>query len=525
VVLQDIELEQRGEGTPPHKRTLLGLRREKTVLSFAPVALAVSVVLANKVSRTFKRPQLKRIALVGLLCLVAVSAGGTTPREVEAATRPNVLFILTDDQDPDSLGRMDQLQSRLVDQGTRFPNAFVTTPQCCPSRATILRGQYAHNHGTLDIKPPTGGWEKFRSDGRERSTIATWLNAAGYTTGYMGKYLNGYGDGRTTTHVPRGWDRWWGWQGNYNEFGDFYKINENGEIRTYDRRQLHDTDYLSRKAEGFVRARRDERRPWFLVVATNAPHSPAFAAERHQDLFRKAKMPKPPSFNEADVSDKPEWIRNKPKLDRQQVAEAEEYWRQQQRALQSVDDLVGNVVGALADTSQLKNTYVVYASDNGYLLYRHRVESKGAPYEESIGVPLIVRGPRVPHGVVRGQIVSNTDWAPTIARWAQVQPPDFVDGRAFSPLLSPSPPPWRKRLLIEFFHSRDRSFRGVRTSDHRTYVHYDTGERELYRLDADPHQLRNTYRKAAPTSIAKLEDQLRALKNCARAECSTAEGF
>lgn len=210
---------------------------------------------------------------------------------------------------------------------------------------------------------------------------------------------------------------------------------------------MHDTDYLSRKAEDFVRARRDERRPWFLVVATNAPHSPAFAAERHRDLFRKARMPQPPSFNEADVSDKPTWIRRLPRLSPQQVGEVKEQWRQRQRSLESVDDQVGNVVGALADTNQLKNTYVVYASDNGYLLYRHRVKAKGAPYEESIGVPLIVRGPSVPHGAVRGQIVSNTDWAPTISSWAGVRPPNFVDGRSFSPLLSPSPPAWRKRIL------------------------------------------------------------------------------
>jgi N-acetylglucosamine-6-sulfatase len=447
------------------------------------------------------------------------------PNSAQGQARPNILLIMTDDQSAQTVAHMEKVQSRLVDQGTRFPNAFVTTPQCCPSRATFLRGQYAHNHGTLDNKPPTGGWEKFRSDGRERSTIATWLNAAGYTTGYMGKYLNGYGDGRTTTYVPPGWNRWWGWQGSYNEFGDLYKVTEDGKIKTYDRHQLHDTDYLSRKAEGFVRARRDERRPWFLVVATNAPHSPAFAAERHQDLFRKARMPQPPSFNEADVSDKPSWIRNLPRLGPKQVGEVKQQWRQRQRALQSVDDLVGNLVGALADTNQLRNTYVVYASDNGYLLYRHRVEGKGAPYEESIGVPLIVRGPGVPHGAVRGQIVSNTDWAPTIARWARVQPPGFVDGRPFSPLLSSSPPPWRKRLLIEFFHSRNHAFRGVRTSDDRTYVEYENGQRELYRLNSDPYQLRNAYRTAAPASIAQLEDQLRALKNCARAECSTAEGF
>jgi N-acetylglucosamine-6-sulfatase len=489
------------------------------------MALAVLMARLGKVSRVLLvGSALKNFALVVFLCLAVLSAGSASLREAEAATRPNILFVLTDDQDPDSLARMDQLQNRLVDEGVRFKRAFVTTPSCCPSRATFLRGQYAHNHGTLSGDPPTGGWQKFRSHGRERSTIATWLDSAGYTTGYMGKYMNGYGAERTTTHVPRGWDRWWGWQGGYNEFNDSYKINENGKIRTYDRHKLHDTDYLSRKAEAFVRTRHHEQRPWFLVVATNAPHTPAFAAERHEDLFRKARMPKPPSFNEADVSDKPSWIRSKPRLGPEEVSKTEEYWRQHQRALQSVDDLVGNAVGALADTNQLSNTYVVYASDNGYLLYRHRMKGKGAPYEESIGVPLIVRGPGVPHGDTRSQIVANTDWAPTIARWARVQPPDFVDGRSFSPLLSSNPPQWRKRLLIEWLHSR-HAFRGVRTSDDSTYVKYDSDERELYRLDKDPYQLENVYRSADPASIAKLEDQLRALQRCARKKCRTAEGF
>jgi N-acetylglucosamine-6-sulfatase len=463
--------------------------------------------------------------VVGMLLFGMLSTTSSLPVQAQETARPNILFILTDDQDPDSLGRMDKLQNRLRSDGVRFPHAFVTTPSCCPSRATFLRGQYAHNHGILTENPPKGGWKRFRSTGREHSTVATWLNAAGYTTGLMGKYLNGYGDRHVTTYVPPGWDRWWGWQGGYNEFGDQYKVNEDGKIKTYNRNELHDTDYLSRRAEGFVRAQRDERRPWFLVVATNAPHSPVFVPNRHRNLFSKAKMPKPPSFNERDVSDKPSWVRRLPRLGSKGVSEAQKYWRERQRALQSVDDLVGNVVAALADTNQLNDTYVVFASDNGYLLYRHRVKSKGAPYEESIGVPLIVRGPGVAHGEVRTQIVANTDWAPTIANWAGVKPPEFVDGTSFSGVLRANPPAWRKRLLIEWFHS-DRAFRGVRTSDNRTYVRYEkTGEGELYGLDADPYQLRNVYRSANPDSIAQLEDQLRALSSCEREECSAAEGF
>jgi N-acetylglucosamine-6-sulfatase len=485
----------------------------------------------DKASRVPLESSLKtvgHVVLLFFLCFAVSSAGGTSLQEAQAAqTRPNILFILTDDQDPNSLARMDKVRHRLVAEGVRFERAFVTTPVCCPSRATFLRGQYAHNHGTLTGDPPTGGWEKFRADGRERSTIATWLDAAGYTTGYMGKYLNGYGRGGHTTHVPAGWDRWWGWQGSRAKFGDHYKVNEDGEIRTYDRDRLHDTDYLSREAEAFVRARRGDQRPWLLVVAPNTAHEPNYVSERHRGLFREAQMPRPPSFNESDVSDKPRWIRFKPRLDADGIAKSVRSWRQRQRDLQSVDDLVGNLVGALTDTNQLRDTYVVYTSDNGYLLYRHRVKGKGAPYEESIGVPLIVRGPGVSRGATRDQIVANTDWAPTIADWAGVEPPNFVDGSSFSPLLGSSPPPWRKRLLLEWLHPKsEHAFRGVRTSDDTTYVeYYRTGEGELYRLDEDPFQLENAYRSTDSGTIASLEDRLRALQECARAGCRAAEGF
>ncbi len=468
---------------------------------------------------------IRRGAVVIALFLVVVFGLPSSQGDsvlAQTKERPNVLFILTDDQDPASLGRMDKVQRHLVNEGVRFERSFVTTPVCCPSRATFLRGQYAHNHG-VSGDPLTGVWEKFRSSGRERSTVATWLDGAGYATGYMGKYMNGYGgEGATTTHVPPGWDRWWGMEDNYQD--DTYEVNEDGKIRTYDRSKLHDTDYLSREAEAFVRAREVGARPWFLVVATNAPHEPAHAAERHRDLFRKAQMPKPPSFNEKDVSDKPTWIRRKPRLGPEGVVKAVALWRQRQRALQSVDDLVGNLVGALADTKQLSDTYVVYTSDNGYLLYRHRVNGKGAPYEESIGVPLLVRGPGVPHGQKRGQIVANTDWAPTIADWAGVQPPDFVDGSSFSPLLGSSPPPWRERLLVEFLYSM-HIFRTVRTSVDTAYVEYENGDQELYDLDTDPYQLENAYQDADPAAIANLNDQLKRLEGCARDACRTAEGF
>lgn len=468
---------------------------------------------------------LKKIALlVIVLIVVSVPAASTAPQEAGAASRPNVILIMTDDQDLESISRMPKLQERLVDLGTSFSHAYATTPRCCPSRATFLRGQYAHNHEVFHNLAPTGGWEKFRRSGLENNTLATWLNAAGYTTGYIGKYLNGYGAGRPTTYVPPGWDRWNAYQGTYG--GNSYRINDKGTIRTYDRRELHDTDYFSQEAEGFIRGNRGGPRPWFLVVAPNAPHSPSFAAKRHQDMFRNTDMPRPPSFNEKDVSDKPRWVKTKRRLKPSEAKSVQETWRERQRALQSVDDLVGNVVTTLQDTRQINETYIVYTSDNGYMLFRHRVKAKGAPYEESIGLPFVVRGPGVPSGETRGQLVGNIDFAPTVAEWTGVRTPEFVDGRSLDPLLSSNPPgSWRRQLLLEIWLSHP--FKGLRTSDGTAYFEYENGDRELYNTQADPYQLRSLHRSPGRREIMdELHDRLQRLKRCSGgASCRAAENW
>jgi N-acetylglucosamine-6-sulfatase len=168
---------------------------KKTVLSLATMASAVVLCLASKASNTLNGSSLKRTPLILLMCLVAVAAGSPSPREAEAATRPNVLFILTDDQDPESMGRMANVKRLLAREGTSFTNAFATTATCCPSRVSFMRGQYTHNHGVLTNgrRSPFGGYERFRELGLQRSTIATWLDNKGYATFYAGKFLNQYG--------------------------------------------------------------------------------------------------------------------------------------------------------------------------------------------------------------------------------------------------------------------------------------------------------------------------------------------
>ncbi len=457
--------------------------------------------------------------LLSTLLLILLPSSLQSGERTTPEKKPNVLFILTDDQDPQSVRNMPQLQSLLVDSGVSFTRSYVTTPQCCPSRTTMLRGQYAHNHQIKDNKLPDGGAIKLRRDRLDESTIATWMKDAGYETAYVGKYLNEY----DSLYVPPGWDRWYGFMGNYSDRGTGrYNINENGTRRTYSLRRLHDTDYMASKATGFIETRRDSDKPWFAVVAPNAPHRPSYAARRHENLFRKARFPRSPSFNEKDVSDKPVYVESQPRYSSEMAKEIKEEWRQRLRALRSVDEMIESLVATLEDSDQLDNTYIVYTTDNGYMLGRHRLETKGVPYEESIKVPLIVRGPSVPEGLTRKQLVASTDWAPTIADWGGARPPEFVDGRSLKPLLSETPPPdWRERMLVEYWHAHP--FSGLLTASGQRYVEYDNGEKELYDLRKDPYQLANRIDQTPQRTLDSLAKDLDRLKSCAGEECRTAE--
>ena len=448
----------------------------------------------------------------------------TVTQQTTSTSKPNILFVLTDDMRTSDLRYMPKTKNLLAGGGVKFTNAFVTRSLCCPSRATILRGQYSHNHQVWGTWPPLGGFEKFRDLGHERSTIATWLSNAGYETILIGKYLNGYDD---TTYVPPGWDHWHGYLGKYSAT---YQINENGRVAAYDRSRIHDTDLFADKATHFIKNSASGA-PFFMYLATNAPHTPAYVADRHKGMFSNEPLPNPPSFNEADVSDKPAWVRNKPRLMPDYVGYLTFLYRQRLRALQSVDEMVEQLVGALRDTGELSNTYIVFTSDNGYYLGEHRLEAKAAAYEEAIRVPLLVRGPDVPQGVTRSQMALNNDLAPTFASWAGVTPPAFVDGRPLSPLLSASPPAsWRtafmvehRRFMNEGTYTLDKpNYHAVRTSQY-LYVEYKTGERELYDLSTDPYELTSLHASASSMLLSDLKARMDALKSCAGAECKTAE--
>jgi N-acetylglucosamine-6-sulfatase len=452
---------------------------------------------------------------------------------LSAKEMPNVLFILTDDQDLESLSRMGNVQRLLVRQGTSFDNAFATTPLCCPSRVSFMRGQYAHNHGVLGNKNSPrqpGGYEGFRELRLQDSTVATWLDDVGYKTFYAGKLLNGYKNER---YVPPGWDEWYAFSG-HPQWGH-YEVNENGDLKTYRQADKHETYYLRDTAEAFVRNHAQGGGPWFAMVATHAPHNPHTRAPEFRDSYEQVKMPTPPSFNETDVSDKPGWVQKLPRMDPSKCSRGgrkasckreatANTWAARLKSLKSVDVMVKDLVAALEETSQMERTYVVFASDNGFLLYRHRVYAKGVPYEEVQSVPFVVRGPGVQRGVVGEELVASIDLAPTIAEWAGIQPPEYVDGRSLVPLLEGTGTSWRRWLLFE--HTKtNHPYVGVRTAGEESYVEWESGEKEYYDLTEDPWQLESAH--AAPENaerLAQLSETLSVLEECEGAGCRRADG-
>ncbi len=465
------------------------------------------------------------LAAMLVLLFVGLPAGERQPLAQETTPqKPNILFILTDDQSRNSLSEMPSVQSLLAEKGTTFKQAFATTTLCCPSRASIFRGQYAHNHGVWSNKSgPNGAWEGYEGHGNEQDNLATRLDEAGYTTGLFGKYFNGYNKG--TTYVPPGWDRWFALFG-FLYLG--YDVNDNGQIRHFGTGENdYVTDVLSRKTQEFIGASARAGEPFFAYVSPIAPHTPYVPAPRHQHEFDGEQAPRPPSFNEEDISDKPPWIQALPALGETQIAEIDTYHENRAEMLQSLDDLVEGVVDKLRAEGELSNTYVVFTSDNGYHLGEHRIpKGKTQPYEESSHMPLLVRGPGVRAGSATSELTLNTDYLPTFTDLAGIQTPEYVDGRSLRPLLEGSPTIWRSAILMERHEGSEPTyepFYGIRTSDGRKYIEYGGGFREYYDLKIDPYELENAYDATTSEVTADLAARLQALKGCAGATCRAAE--
>ncbi len=491
---------------------------------------------------------------------------GTPSEQTDA--RPNIVFVLTDDLDYASIEHMPQLKKLLTDQGTTLSNFLISMPLCCPSRATILRGQYGHNTQIMGNDLPFGGFVKFYELGEEESTCATWLQEAGYRTMLAGKYLNAFPDKSDLMHIPPGWTEWFSpMQGEaYTQFD--YTLNENGQQVAYGNGpDEYGTDVYARRTLEFIQRSAQEGQPFFAHISVYAPHWPTTPAPRHANLFADAQAPRTPNFDEEDVSDKPSYIRNLPLLTEENISRIDEEWRQRLRSMQAVDEMIKSIVDMLEATGQLDNTYIFFTSDNGYHFGNHRqLLGKTAPYEEEIRVTMVVRGPGVPAGRTLEHLTGNIDLAPTWAGIAGIAPPDFVDGRSLLPLLGDNPPAtseWRQCFLLEHApfelpgqsrlaskatntpaglleppdpedeHSsgtlaaltsgtESLPYRGVRTMRY-VYVEYPTDEQELYDLEEDPYQLENIVARAEPRLVDELAARLQELAACSGGECRAIE--
>jgi arylsulfatase A-like enzyme len=453
--------------------------------------------------------------LTPLVAFTACDSGTTEP----IPPQPSFVVILTDDLDWKSMPYLPRLQ-RLADEGVTFRNFFVTTPVCAPSRATMLRGQYAHNHGVLVNSGAMGGYDRFRELGRESSTVATWLHSAGYRTAFLGKYMNGYPD--FEAHVPVGWDEWFATFDKYFNF----RANDNGCIVEYQGPDNYETDVIASRAAEFIRAAAAAQAPFLLYISTHAPHGPANPAPRHAGEFAGVTAPRSPSFNEEDISDKPSWIAARPQLTQAEIDEIDEFFRQRLRSMLAVDEMIDTLVNTLAATGRAQQTYIFFTSDNGYHLGEHRFKKgKTNPYDEDVRVPLLVYGPGIGAGRQVSEIGLNIDIAPTLTALAGLPAPSFVDGRSLVPLLSGiqgAPGAGRAGLLIEWLKP-DKEYIAVRDASYLYVHHFGRGELELYDRRLDPYELDNSYPTADPDFLGDLSAWLGRLKLCAGAGCRSAE--
>ena len=462
----------------------------------------------------WRRGALPAAVVVAAAALVAVGSGivqgcagildraSPIPGTPARPRPPNLVLILSDDQRADTLWAMPHVRRLLAAHGVTFTRFYVSTPVCCPSRSSILAGQYGSHTGVFDNVGPDGGARAFSDD----STLATWLSAGGYTTGLFGKYLNGYPE-RGRCRIPPGWSSWHAIDSEPMNRYYGYSLNDDGVVHRYgDRAADYQPDVLARKATRFIATAPE---PFFAYIAPSNPHRPAVAAPQDVGYYRDLPPYRPPSFDEADVSDKP-WHGSLPPLGPAGEREAQRVRIGMLQAIRSLDRDVGRVVDALRRRGALGNTVVAFTSDNGFLWGEHRLLSKTWPYEESIRVPLVVRVPWLDHAVTDSRLAVNIDLAPTFARLAGATPGLPEDGRSLVPLLRGDRVPWRSEFLLEW-RGRDVAaqqgparYVGLHT-DRYVYVAYANGGHELYDLRRDPFQLSNL---AGEPAFAPLQRQL-----------------
>jgi N-acetylglucosamine-6-sulfatase len=499
------------------------------------------------------------IAFAGVFATVVVLAAGSSAVDAGAqgTTQPNVVMVMTDDQTLESMNRetMPKTTKLVFRPGTEFEQAIATTPLCCPSRASLLTGQYAHNHGVLE-----NDYGLLRD---ETSTLPVWLQAAGYRTIHVGKWMNRYKKARGANTIAPGWDEWHTALERYAYYD--YVLRVNGRKKNYGDEP---DDYLTRVLNEAAVKQLEKAagpRPFYLQLDHYAPHiapgdddrcdGAAVPDPRDYERFTDVSLPEPPNFNESDVSDKPSFIQRLKPLKRKKVRDLERRYGCALASLRGADRSVAELFKTLERTGELDDTAVIFVSDNGFYYGEHRIpDAKQNPYEEALRIPLAIRLPASFGADQRrsvGELVGNIDVVPTILELAGAAPCTAegacrtLDGRSLVPYLTgqggliPNDRAFavelqRIALNAPILGGRACTYQGIRSPGH-LYVHHTEAlnartracepvdDTELYDLAMDPFELESRH-GAPPGSTDAVTRAALAQRSAVLADCAGIEG-
>ena len=536
------------------------------------------------------------VCAAALALLTSLAAAGHRGAEAASPPQPSFVVIQTDDETLDqlydtfrqepTLQVMPNTLNLIAKRGMTFNRYYVSYPLCCPSRVSLLTGRYAHSHGVKGNVQPNGGYFGFSFRAADTHNLAVWLQNAGYRTIHVGKFLNGYGDEPfdNGTAVPPGWSAWHSvLKADTNHYYYGYTLNNNGQLegpygdsgswesREYSVRDdigcplaplnglpcFYETDTLTRVANEELLGTSPEQ-PFYLQLDYTAPHGdfrkPAGPepAPRHYNWFLGAPYPHDRSqgFAEGNVSDKPSFIRDAPYLSLNDIHTYRVYYQKSLDSLRAVDDGVKQVIDTLGYLHRLRNTYVIFTSDNGFFFGEHRLTGgKFLAYEPSTHLPFLIRGPGIRPGTETNELTGNIDIAPTVLELAGVEADKSVDGRSIAPFLhDPELHTTRPLLFESFVETSDVEANGTlsragarraRGGDGATasilappkdyegivlgaykYIAWPDGEKELYDLEKDPYELNNVVRIPNYYPVRNfLHRRLRELEDCVGRTC------
>ncbi|KAJ0012641.1 hypothetical protein NQD34_016975 [Periophthalmus magnuspinnatus] len=497
-----------------------------------------------------------------LLICVTFSSFSCSRESTKSYHRPNIVLILTDDLDISNGGLTPLIKTKKLigDAGISFTNAFVASPLCCPSRASILTGKYPHNHhvinNTLEGNCSSIAWQKTEEGHTFPALLKTF---AGYQTFFAGKYLNQYGHSEAggVEHVPPGWNYWVGLEKNSKYYNYTLSVNGKAQKHGSDYNKDYLTDVLANQSLDFLQYKSNYL-PFFMMVSVPAPHSPWTAAPQYQDKFNTTKAPRGPNFN-IHGKDKHWLIRQaKTPMSNSSIQFLDDAFRRRWTTLLSVDDLVEKIVKQLEVRGELDNTYVFFTSDNGYHTGQFSLPlDKRQLYDFDIRVPLMVRGPNIKPNQTSQMLVANVDLGPTMLDIAGYNVSKTqMDGMSFLPIMEGlmNSSSWRTDILVEYegegsnvsdpacpllgpgvsecfpdcvcedsYNNTYACVRTVAPSANLQYCEFDDNEVfvEVYNMTADPFQLTNVARSIEQEVLEKMNRRLMILQSCSGQSCRT----